>query len=537
MSSSRPTLAPASPALASPPRSARHTRFARVSDPDVWLEAPHSGFVGAIISSMEDGHDRVVLAWPSRPDNGFVASAIALREVRTSYWLTGTLALWPWRSAAMHAARSILVHPNDICLAAREAYCKLGDQEQRKHPKLAHDSLCIVELRLNDLLPSRADNSKPQAELFPIYKPTLPETTAAFAPSGVQPDSVYVADPDQVLRRVRRHTTLRTSAEHVANVGNPLLTPFALMGLNPADRDILARCLNYRRFIDHGLDAVVIDLTRNTRCVLAPDWQRQLLELLTILDTGKFPRRPPIVVLCEDVFTMRRAELAIQGHAQKAQRRRPLKLGALLLRAGILEVPGTYTVQTLPPVTFSADIKDASLAPLRDRLISLSRDMREAGQANSAAIVGKAIHTLSTFASLPFGISEARQAASILFDGDGRNEVEARTSFFPTSALQQMAEIEAAVPAFAVDIRRLLNEIRAHVNEWEQATPVSLKLAQLLGYPEWNAPDVLLVLPDPRTVDMFLVSDCGVNCTCTVIDVSQLAEQANTTEWRRIVKS
>lgn len=232
---------------------------------------------------------------------------------------------------------------------------------------------------------------------------------------------------------------------------------------------------------------------------------------------------------------MRRAELAIQGHAQKAQRRRPLKLGALLLRAGILEAPGTYTVQTLPPVAFSADIKDASLAPLRDRLISLSRDMREAGQANSAAIVGKAIHILSTFASLPFGISEARQAASILFDGDGRNEVEARTSFFPTSALQQMAEVEAAVPAFAVDIRRLLNEIRAHVNEWEQATPVSLKLAQLLGYPEWNAPDVLLVLPDPRTVDMFLVSDCGVNCACTVIDVSQLAEQTNTTEWRRII--
>lgn len=504
-------------------------RYARVSEGGVWLEAPHKGFVGAILDSMEDGRDRVVLAWPCRPDNGFVVSALALREARaTSRLAKGTLTLWPWRSGATYAARSILVRAEDIYQTARrKAFTELCNRTLKSDPKLAQEALCLVELRLKDLLPSRAE----------AHQPTLLETTAVFVPTENRSAPVYVPNSDQILRRVRRHTKLNAIPERVADVGDPLLTPFALMGLNPTDQGELARCLDDERFVTHGLDAVVVDLTRTARRALAPDWQPQLAALLMALDAKNLPRRAPIVILCEDAFSMRRAELVVRRQAEDARSggRRLHRHGALLLDAGILEAPGTPKVPEMPPMAFVADIKDASLSPLRDRLIGLSQRLREAGHANAGIAVGRGLHALSTFASLPLGIKEAKENASVLFDGDGREEVAARSSYFPTSALQPMAETASAAPEFAADIRRLMDEVSSRVRDWEQDTPVSLKLMQLLNDPEWNARDVLLVLPDAHTADVFLVSNRGMGCACTVTEISQLAKQANFNGWRRIM--
>ena len=515
------------------------TRYARVSDAGVWLEAPHKGFVGAIIDSIEDGHDRVVLAWPSRPDNGFVAAALALREACATSRLThGTLAIWPWRSGATYAARSILVNAEDIYQAARlKVSTEFSNQAAKTQAQMAHKALCLVEVRLKDLLPSRADQTAPQSRASPAHQPTLLETTVVFVPTEIQSAPAYIPNPGQVLRRVRRHMKLDTIPGHVADVGNPLVTPFALMGLNATDRGELARCLDYERFVTHGLDVVIVDLTRTALRALTPDWQLQLGALLTALDSRDLARRPSIVILCEDVFAMHRANLTVRKHAEQTRsgQRILLKHGALLLDAGLLEAPGPPKFPELLPVTFVADVKDASLVSLRDRFNSLSRCLREAGQTNAAIAVRKGLNALSRFASLPLGIKEAKDNASVLFDGDGREEVAARSSFFLSSALQPMAEIASAVPEFVVDIHKLRNEVRSRVSNWEQATPVSLKLAQLLSNSEWNSRDVLLVLPDAHTADVFLVSNLGVNCACTVIDVAQLAEQVNINEWRRIV--
>src|SRR6476660_9679887 len=109
---------------------------------------------------MEDSRDRVVLAWPSRPDNGFVAAALALREARaTGRCNRGTLALWPWRSGSTHAARSILVNAEDIFHTAQrdESLLAVRNQAVNTHARMAREALCLVELRLRDLLASHVD--------------------------------------------------------------------------------------------------------------------------------------------------------------------------------------------------------------------------------------------------------------------------------------------------------------------------------------------------------------------------------------------
>lgn len=79
------------------------------------------------------------------------------------------------------------------------------------------------------------------------------EPTAVFVPTESQSAPVYGPNPNQVLRWVRRHTMLGTIPGHVADVGDPHVTPFAVMGLNPTDRAELTRCLDYERFVTHGL--------------------------------------------------------------------------------------------------------------------------------------------------------------------------------------------------------------------------------------------------------------------------------------------
>jgi hypothetical protein len=205
------------------------------------------------------------------------------------------------------------------------------------------------------------------------------------------------------------------------------------------------------------------------------------------------------------------------------------------LEAGILEVPGGSMIPDLSPVTFDADIKDAGLSPVRDRMIKTIRTLREIGHAREATAVGSALRALSGFASLPIGLAEARSIATILFDGDGREEIAIRSSFFSSSALQPMANIDATAPGVGADVRTLLEEIRSRVSRWESDTPVSLKLSQVLVDPQWNSREVLLVLPDGRTADVFLVSNRGIGCACTVIGLSDLAQQAGLGIWSRII--
>jgi hypothetical protein len=410
--------------------------------------------------------------------------------------------------------------------------------------------LCLVELRLNDL----ARRRRPTGEFSTIAgqgqgalatiateprpdgygSPTLLETTAVFGPSEGWSRTAYLPDSEQILKRVRSRTSVGTILPRLEAVGDPLTTPFAVMGLPPGDERQISRCLEYDRFVSHGLDAVIVDLTRTARTTLDPDWQPQLVTLLEVLRGAHLPRNPPVVVLCEDALTMRRAEGAFRK-LPDSSRTVPLRQGALLLDSGILEGPTPQVLPDLADVTFEADVKDATLVPLRQRLLELMRRMREAGLGPPARSVGTGLRALSTFASLPVGIGEGQRVASILFEGDGRDEIDARSGFYPSSVLQPMASAEAEAPEFAGEIRSLLAEIRTHLEGWTESTPVSLKLPQLMSIPVWNQSDVLLVLPNARTVDVFMVSDNGLHCRCTVVDASRFSDRVFATRWRRII--
>jgi len=260
-------------------------RFASTSASTDWLTADRGQpITNAILDAVEDGHDRVVLAWPSRPGNGFAAAAIALREARASGRLAyGVLALWPWRSGATWSARSILVHPGDIAQMGQRAADEILSGADWGKSDLAQKPLYMLELRLQDLMRNAGPSGSKWSGIV-VRSPTLLETTPVFPPSESARPAPYIRDGEQVLRRVRDYTYLGEGKAGLkvgtGAIGDPATAPFAVFGLPPASRpEALSRYFEFPR-LRGMLDAVVVDATRNGRAELADDWEQRLGILL-----------------------------------------------------------------------------------------------------------------------------------------------------------------------------------------------------------------------------------------------------------------
>lgn len=517
-------------------------RYTTSAAPTSWKPPGRARIIpDAILDAVDDGADRVLLAWPFSPVAGFSNAAIALREARSSGRLAhATLGFWPWRAGATWSARTILVQPGDIHQAATRFATELQSPQAWAIPSLAHESQYLLELRLGDLKPlSSAVAPGASGRGILVRSPTLLETTSVFAPVA-STGAPYRADPLQVLRRVRDYTHMGDKnaglAEHVAAVGDPLRAPFALFGL-PAEAspDRLGRFLDAQRFADVGLDAVVVDVTRNGRSELPEDWEKRLDVLLEAL--GRVPgRRPPVIVLAEDVFAMRKATRSLRAHAavQRPRRRKAVETGAYLPDPSPFGPPIDLG-SVLPAVHFEADIKDASLAPLRQGLVNLGRALREAGQPKGAEGVSQALALLRRAASLPIGMTEARTVSDVLYDADDEVDASARALFRPKMALATLAAVQDSAAEFGDVANQLVEAVQAKIASWADETPVSAKLTTILADPNWNNRETLIAIGDRRVMETFLGSDRGVACNCAIIDHGSLRQELENALYDRLI--
>jgi hypothetical protein len=372
-----------------------------------------------------------------------------------------------------------------------------------------------------------------------VHSPTLLETTCVFAPRE-NTRLTYAADGEQVLRRVRDYTHIGDKnaglEEHVAAVGDPLRTPFAIFGL-PATTNLeaIARCLKFPRFAAKSLDALVVDVTRTGRSELPEDWETRFAVAMEALKhlSG---RRPPVVVLSEDAFALRKAVRALRtvNAALRPVRRAPLEIGAYLHEPGLLG-PTAELPDKAEDIAFEADIKDASLATVRNDLLALGRRFRQMGQGLAADSVSRAMAFVRRAASLPIGLREAREIADVLHDSDDETDISARSLFRAKMALGPLAAAADLVPETGEEARRLIGNIEARATSWEDETPVSAKLALLLRDASWNCETTALVIPDRRTADVYLVSDRALNLRCDITDAAGLLRLLATKPPARII--
>ncbi|WP_152658673.1 hypothetical protein [Devosia chinhatensis] len=480
-----------------------------------------------MLDSIEDGKDRIVLAWPEKPGNGFTLAALAMREARSSGRLaSATVAVWPWRNGLTRAARSILVHPQDIADTAKHA---MNDHRAgaawMNSDGLAHIELCMLEMRLRDLLPENAPRrrlrGRPRIEVV-VKNPTLLETTAVFPPSAAG----YSPDAEHTLRRVSQHTHLNEAGASLtsarASIGNPKTTPFAVLGV-PGERSTkrLSRYLNHHLLEERPIELIVVDLTRASRTDLGENWEKRLEILLETLDTLE-RRRPAIVAICDDPFTLKSSSRLIRSHNAKIKPKRaiPTEIGLYLADRGLLSSSPDLPDQ-LPKVVFHADIKDASLKSLRNDLLDLLRRFKEAGNLEGLRAVATALSFVRRIACLPLGLNEARIASGILFDADDDVDSGIRAMFLEGMALADLAAIESS-GADNGRARPIMHRIEQLVAEWQDETPVSAKLNELLS-PQNKPQRILLSVPDRRIAEIALGSDRAIGWDCAVCDHHELA--------------
>jgi hypothetical protein len=516
------------------------TRYATTADPTSWL-TPDAGrpLLEAAFDCVKDTADRAIMAWPSKPGGAFVAACVFLREARASGRLAhATVGYWPWREGATRTARSILLSPDDISQASRHAFND-GRISEWAHPALSHNSLCMLEIRLHDLVKSGSAAAHHGIKNIVVRSPTLLETTSVFAPTREKGSLPFKVTPDQVLRRVRRYTSMGEPraglVEHVEAIGDPDRSPFVLLGLPPANNpDGLARYLGCARAKQHGLDLIIADLTRVGRSEIQDHWEKRLEALLSALDASA-ERRPGVLVVTEESFIQRRAFRILKGRAETRRPKRKAHQLGLFLDQPTLFGPTTELPTEMPPITFQADIKDASLTPLRRQLVALGQRMREAGAAHGAEAVSRALAFVRRCASLPMDLREARETAEILYDADDDADASVRAMFLPKMALAELSAFGELFPAFASEAAAAARTVEAKVITWNEDTPVAAKLAELLADPSLNARTTALAMPDRRIVEVFIASDRGIHCRCDVVDHKTLAAHLSARNPKRVV--
>lgn len=488
-------------------------------------------------ASVQDRRDRVVLAWPGRTDNGFVAAALYLLEGRARGWHGhATLAVWPWRPGITWSARSIFVEPPSLVACARAAAEDLMNGVGWTKATVDHNALNIVHLRLRDLVQTGAAEPSPVG--YRVRRPSLLELTSVFPPRDVDARAPYQPDGSaQILQRVRTHTRIKqmgqSGEEHLRALSDPERAPLAVFGLPVAKESALKRYLAFERFPRLGLDVVVADLTRTSLSDMGDNWPAALGNLLRAVRSMAAPR-PAVVVLAEDVFVMRKAEAVFRdvAHEARVQGKAYLAEGLLLRHPGFLAAPRGPAAKA-GPVAFRADIKDGALLRLRDNILGAARDLVQAGAEEAAAALRSALSFVRLIANLPVGYAEAKAAIDILHGTDDDRDQAVRSRFYLDGGLATLNIAIHDTPAHRDLLRGVHEQVCATVSQWEAATPISLKLKRLVESGKGDPDGTLLVLPDRTLVDLFLASDLALHCPWGVTAAKTMLEAARASGARR----
>ena len=503
-------------------------RYRRTLTPEVPLILGDGAALLAMVRrTSHDRRDRVVLAWPCRPDNGFITAALHLLEGRARGHHVGqSVGLWPWRAGITRAGQLVTVEPHGLVRCASAAAQDRRDRLEWTSGPFGTDVHEMVHLCLRALEEQTASSGN-----VTVRRPSLLDLTSVFQPVEGR-DGPYVTDTDQVMHRARRyHPRIRSITEssprYVRTLGDPRLAPLAVFGLPAGDDGLLRRCLGFERFSASPMNALVVDLTRTSLADIGESWPKAFARLLTALD-GLAERRPGVVVLAEDVFVMRKAECVMREAVQTSRSRRPTaeRMGLFLRAPGFLE-PSARPVKSFNPIEFRADLKDGRLLALRDDVLRCARTLEEHGDTRAAVALRSGLSFVRAMATLPIGLAEARKIVETMYGTEDDADRAIRRKFFVADALQPLTE-HARISAEGGTLETFRRRFMATVEAWQGATPISAKLASMSAQGKEAVRNIMLVLPDRHVVNLYNLSDPALTCRWHVADPKTMLDVART---------
>jgi hypothetical protein len=495
----------------------RPVRFARASTPDMPVYLSDGKEIAeAIFRATAQQTDNVLFVYGARATS--VASVVmaSILEGRATGALTqATFALWPDVKGQRQPARSLLVDVEDILGITSVSATDYQKKDRWHHPALAHDEAHVAGMRVRDL------QSYTQGKTN-ITRPTLLELTPIFTPQAKGPRP-YAKEADQIFARIRHYKIVARGKFHEDIIGDPEKTPYGMYLLPPGKLADLQRCLRQPRFETHGIDALVVDLTRLPLRHLEKRWEGLFGHLLTAVD--QMTKRPGMVVVTDSPFVFNKVEALMKERARNARpsRKFPEFRGIHLRPQGYFHTDGPQPRQPLSRIDYEIDLKDYSLNELRDRILDAKKELERAGEEEAANAMGRALRLLRRVAALPTGYNEALDILNVLHPlNDDRHDKAIRERWFSSLALHPF---NVALPKMSIsgqDPRKILAAIKACLKDWENDTPVSVKLRSVLTKAVEANQDFILALPNSDTVNIFRLSKLGQTMPIRVVDERSL---------------
>lgn len=493
-------------------------RYASRSDDAKDWKRPDASLsiVNLILAAVEDGRDRSMLSWPERCCDGSVAVALALREAEASArYSYCTLGMWPWRArtetseGSMAPTLGYLVDPVSLQALGRQLASGQLNNSICGNDGLEHYTAARVSMLVSALLESEGGRKSNES-------PSLRETTIAFSwDPGILDSKArlpgkgsYKPEPDQILRRVIRFTRARpnkkngdTLAQHFPKLGDPSHAPHCVFGLPLSDKADLQKILiSTRRFAERGLDAVVINLHSNILRPIRDTWEQGLSDLLVSL--ASVPgRRPPVIMFSNDVHALRKAEGMLKAHNVKLGR--PAHLRQAIYSPKHDPLGPRHAIPEGGVSVYDADIKDATLTPLRRSVLDIGRRLREATILDGYRTARRALDALHRAASMPLGLAEAEQSAKMLWEEDSDENREVLKTFHSKQEIYALTATCSKSGVAVGQAEQFRDTALKRLQEWQTDTPVSHTLRKLLAKNEWNRQDTLISFPRSEIALLF----------------------------------
>jgi hypothetical protein len=319
-----------------------------------------------------------------------------------------TTVLFPWNRNSAATQKALLLDRQQLVANARIPLDRIHLQRP-PHPSFGY---LLALLSLQNLDAGQQGNRRYSAvERDPsLLHPTLFEI---MLQTGIEPSESANPEHD-FLRRLRNHTWIGESTNHLATASAPSTTPFFLFGIHAdnSSAEWLRRAMMEIAASGRSPDIVLIDAGRRARKALGEGWREIFLQFCQTLTEAFGKTCPPALAVTDDIFALQSIRWKILNEYDAS--RETLPSAKLPSPASLIINVNTDILDATPSAPVW--IEDVSVETYGSDLLNfvgdglkLRKSLLAAGDTELGKAVGDAVAAIQNLIGLPGPVRPFRE--------------------------------------------------------------------------------------------------------------------------------
>lgn len=357
--------------------------------------------VNAYEQSIITNKSNALLVWPQALQGVSVIHACAsLSRLSECDTRRLTTIFFPWNRISGSAQRALLVDRQKLVAITRKPLDRIHLQRPQ-HPAFSY---LLALLSLHHLDTGEPGNRRFRAVerdaslLHPTLFEVMPQRGIEAAESA--------NETNQFLRRLKKHTWIKESDDHLASASAASTTPFYLFGIHAENSspELLQRALLKISGSGRALDILLIDVGHRAKNALGDNWRETLSQFCKTLVQTFGSACPAALAVTDDVFALQALRWkilteydALRGALPTASAPASARM-IVNVRTDILDATPTVPawINEISIETYGSDLLD-----LTSDALQLRKSLLAAGESDLASAVADATWAIQNLAGLP----------------------------------------------------------------------------------------------------------------------------------------